>query len=148
MNTTEHALRYKQEGSKVFVSGTVVSPDKDGSIFWTQGTQAVERTLDAVPRPLENSRQIFSGTPGALASNAGRCELPSEEVAQLVDISLSLERLAQLAFMFNFHEGFSVGTSGQRMCIQLGDGTGESPYQSEWSKGFSLDSVAISQMTR
>ena len=86
---------------------------------------------------------------GGLASAPGRCELPSEEIAELIDISLPLEKLAELAFMFNFHEGLSLGSSNRRMCVQLGDGTGTTPlYQSDWSREFSRESVGIPQMVR
>ena len=92
-----------------------------------------------------NSKTIFAGTPGALATRPGRCSLPPPLLAELIDKELPLEKLADLAFMFNFHEeGLSIGN--QTLVTQLYDGTGQSHYTSEWSRGFSLDSVGFSQI--
>jgi hypothetical protein len=150
VNTTEHALRYKQENSKTFVSGTVVSPSKNGSLLLSarRSTSVQNGAEGQSPSTPSTRRAVFSGTPGALASIPGRSELPSEEVAQLLDSSLPLERLADSAFMFNFHEELSLGINYQRLCVQLGDGTGASPYQSDWSRGLSLDSVGIPQVIK
>jgi hypothetical protein len=144
VNTTEHAFRYRQESSRVFVSGTVVSPDKNGSLLSSEGLKDASQSFYLPGR--ETGRHIFSGTPGALASKRG--QLPAEEVARLLDSSLRLDTLAEIAFMFNFHEGMSIAMSNQRMCLQLGDGTNAYPYESDWSRGFSLDSVGINQVVR
>ena len=145
VNTTEHALRYKQENSKMFVSGTVVSPTKNGSAS-SIGPDDFKYLNALKMAPIERpSRQIFSGTAGGLAvSKPGNCDLGPEEVARLLDSSLPLESLAELAFMFNFHD--SMGA--HRMSLQLGDGTDVAHYVSEWSRGLSLDSVGIPQVAR
>jgi hypothetical protein len=162
VNATEHSLRYKQDKAKTFVSGTVLSLEKDGSRpvdgsnrnyrnlhklrnirqssrgLTVEGTPKVERTA-------MNSKTIFSGTPGALATAPGKCDLPPSELTELIDKDVSLEKLADLAFMFNFHEeGLSMGH--QMLSVQLYDGTGQSNYISDWSRGFSLDSVGFSQI--
>lgn len=146
-------MRYKQENSKFFVSGTVLSPNMNGSLPLSGGrSRAKYRTpkseeLGATVslQPLD-SGTIFPGTPGALATKSGQCELSSDLVAPLLDNNMPLERIAQLAFMFNFHEGPVMAIGRQQLCVQLGDGTGETQYESDWSRGFSLDSVGISQI--
>lgn len=162
VNTTEHALRYKQDKVKTFVSGTVLSLEKDGSrpvdgsnrnyrnFHKLRNTRQSSRrvTMDGdtkIERTAMNSKTIFSGTPGALATAPGKCDLPASELAELIDKDVSLEKLADLAFMFNFHdEGMSIGN--QMLCAQLYDGTGQSNYTSDWSRGFSLESVGFSQI--
>jgi hypothetical protein len=149
LNTTEHCLRYKQEGSKTFVTGTVLSPIKDGSLplsgarsrsnYGKDGHESLELGRGRLPH------MIFAGTPGALASSPGRCELPPDHVASLLDSNLPLERMANWAFMFNFHDGPVVNIGQQRLCVQLWDGTGKTKYVSDWSRGFGLDSVGVSQ---
>jgi hypothetical protein len=105
------------------------------------GTEEQDRGVQQ--RLCRDRKTIFSGTFGALSTFPGRCELPPDRVAQLIDKNLSLEELARLAFMFNFHE---VAIGQQKLCLQLGDGTGATHYESDWSRGFSLDSVGISQI--
>ena len=151
VNTTEHALRYKQENSKQFVSGTVFNASKDGSRPLSGG-----RSLEAYLNPHNgnedeglgstmNSGTIFSGTYGALATSPGLCELDASELLPLVDKNLPLDTLSEFAFMFNFHEGI-LSLGNQRLCVQLGDGQGDSMYISDWSRGVSLDSVGFSQV--
>jgi hypothetical protein len=148
VNTTEHALRYRQEKSKAFVSGTVLSPTKDGSIPLSGGRARAKYDIPRHPRrssvrshlPL-NEETIFAGTPGALATSPGRSELAPDQMGQLLDRNLPLVKLSKLAFMFNFHEGM---LAVQKICVQLGDGTGGSRYVSDWSRGFNLDSVGFS----
>lgn len=147
VNTTEHALRYKQEGSKSYVSGTVLNPEANGSLPLS-GNRANDGKGQAVPariKTVQGDGTIFSGTPGALATSSGRCDFPPNEVARLVDKNLPLESLAKLAFMFNFHEGL-VSVGHQRMSVQLADGMKDKYYSSDWSRGISLESVGFSQM--
>lgn len=150
MNTTEHALRYKQENSKSFVSGTVLSPDCDGSLPLSGGRSRAkynDHDGDDVGRS-RIKETIYSGMPGALAgASAGQCGCPPSEVARLIDKNLQLEQLAKISFMFNFHEGI-LSAGNQRLCVQLGDGSGATKYLSDWSRGFSLDSVGFSQVIR
>ncbi len=88
---------------------------------------------------------IFNGTPGALATFPGRCDLSEAELAQLIDKDLPLGVLSGLAFMFNFHDDvLSIGHQG--ISVQLADGTGFSRYTSDWSQSFSLDSVGVSHV--
>ena len=148
VNTTEHSLRYRQEKSSTsFPSGTVSSPEKDGSVP-LEGGRAEANYGAPSGRHLATERvwgTVFSGMPGALASSPGRCDLRPDEVASLVDADLPLEKLAELAFMFNFSEGV-LSLGNQKLCMQLWDGTGVTAYASDWSQGFSLDSVGFSQV--
>lgn len=155
VNTTEHSLRYKQENSKSFVCGTVVDEVRDGSKPVDGSTRnyvnshrlAAERRLFKQlrsRRPM-NEGTIFAGTPGALATSPGRCDLPASDLIGLIDKDLPVEKLANLGFMFNFHEDvFSIGN--RKLSVQLADGAGEVQYFSDWSRGFSLDSVGFSQI--
>jgi hypothetical protein len=156
VNTTEHSLRYKQEKSKAFVSGNVLSEHKDGSRpvdgsnrnYQSRHNSRSYKNLisgDSTPstKPL-NTQTIFSGTPGALATAPGRCDLPATELAELVDQDMPVARLAELAYMFNFNDDGIIGN--QMLSVQLYDGTGQSKYTSDWSRGFSLDSVGFSQI--
>lgn len=153
VNTTEHCLRYKQDKTNAFVSGTVSSPLKDGSKLIAAG-----RTYEDVPESPEQAdlasvnplwkfrnRTVFSGTPGALATSPGKCDLPPEVVASLVEADLPIDQLSQLSFMFNFGEGV-LSLGNQKLSVQLWDGTGTTRYASDWSQGFSLDSVGFSQV--
>lgn len=149
INSTEHALRYRQDKSKSFVSGTVISPERNGSATLSGG-RSEPVVHEATPMSSQSTKPmndgtIFSGTPGALATSPGKCGLSPDDIATLVDKNMSLETLARLAFMFNFNEGaLSIGL--QKLCVQLGDGTGVLRYESEWSRGFSLESVGYSQV--
>lgn len=176
VNTTEHPLRYKQEKSNSFVAGTVTSPDRDGSkplkssfspVVVSENDQLYSRlnreqkqTSTSGDRPDNNHSRsdgtriyqstigtIFSGTAGALASTPGYCELGHKEVADLIQTDLPINRLSQLAFMFNFSEGM-LSLGHQKICVQLWDGSGLTRYASDWSQGLSLDSVGFSQVVR
>lgn len=143
LNTTEHCLRYKQENSNNFVSGTAHSPDRDGSaqLYGNEFLIQKSRLGD-----LLTNRTIFGGKPGALATFPGQCRLPPSRVAHLLDSNLAHEELSQLAFMFDFQEGSILTIGQQKLCVQLGDGTGTTTYESNWSRGFSLESVGIPQI--
>lgn len=165
VNTTEHALRYKQEKGKAYVCGTVIGPGKDGSMpvdgsnrnyrarhelqQSTRRMAASQSLLDenaaAVHKTPMNQQTIFAGTFGALATAPGKCELNAKSLATLIDHDMSLDKLSDLAFMFNFPEDV-IGTGNQMFSIQLYDGTGQTNYVSEWSRGFSLESVGFSQI--
>jgi hypothetical protein len=152
VNTTEHPLRYRQEkGNTSFVSGTCSSPDRDGSTPLEGGRAEANYDVpqDAVHEKGVSgrlpTRTVFSGMPGALATSPGSCDLPPEEVVELVDSELKLESLAKLAFMFNFNEGV-MSLGNQRLCFQLWDGSGATRYASDWSQGLSVDSVGFSQV--
>ena len=163
VNTTEHALRYKQDKGKSFVSGTVVSRTKDGSKpvdgsnrnyrMHYRGTRRktsrhfVTNEQERSETSETTSKTIFAGTPGALAKigRPGQCDLEASELSKLIDREMSLEDMARIAFMFNFHEeGLSMGH--QMLCVQMYDGSGVFDYSSEWSRGFSLESVGFSQI--
>lgn len=163
VNTTEHALRYKQDKGKSFVSGTVISRTKDGSKpvdgsnrnyrmhYRGARRKTSHRLVTQEQERSDNSRTtsktIFAGMPGALATSGrpGQCDLDASELTKLIDRDMSLEEMARIAFMFNFHEeGLSIGH--QMLCVQMYDGSGASDYSSEWSRGFSLESVAFSQI--
>jgi hypothetical protein len=152
INSTEHSLRYRQEkGNVSFVCGTVSSPERDGSRLLEGGRAEINygfpsrRELEATGAVSRRTGTVFSGMPGALASSPGTCDLPPNEVVALVDANLALNELATLAFMFNFSEGV-LSLGNQKLCVQLWDGTGATPYSSDWSQGLSLDSVGFSQV--
>lgn len=157
VNTTEHSLLYKQEMGMSFVSGTVVSPDKDGSkpVDGSDRNYALaggrfsrsKSTQPASTSHVFNRKGIFSGTPGALATPPGKPQLSPDTVLSFLDNNLTLDKLTQVAFMFNFQE--DVLSMGKRvLCVQLADGTGHSCYSTSWSQGFSLDSVGVNQIVR
>lgn len=154
VNNTEHALRYKQDKTKSFVSGTVISPERDGSrpvdgsnrnYQNLHKIQSARRNMsqESIPLPM-NTKTIFSGTHGSLATSPGRCELAPSELAELIEKDIPLQKLADLAFMFNFNEELSIGNA--MLSVQLYDGTGQSNYKSDWSRGVSLDSVGYYQI--
>ena len=157
VNTTQHSLRYKQEGSKSFVCGTVVDAERDGSKpvdgssrNYVNRHQLARATRLGVNRHIRSHRPmnegtIFAGTAGALATSPGRCDLSPADLADLIDKDLSLEKLASIGFMFNFHDDvLSIGN--RRLSVQLADSTEHLQYFSDWSRGFSLDSVGFSQI--
>lgn len=149
VNTTEHSLRYRQENSKNFVSGTVSSHEKDGSLPLSGGRARAhydngKSELTKGPQPV-NKGTIFSGTPGALATSPGRSDLPPDQVASLIDAELPVAKLSRLAFMFNFNEG-ALTLGNQKLCVQLWNGFDMTRYVSDWSQGFGLDSVGFSQV--
>jgi hypothetical protein len=157
VNTTEHALTYKQEKGASFVSGTVVSPIKDGSkpvddsdrnyIIDDKASrgQLIHEIGPTTSHEVTRYKGVFAGTPGALATAPGRRPLPSETIISLLDKDLPLEKLTEVAFMFNFQLDM---LSIFKLCVQLSDGTGNSQYSSAWSQGFSLDSVGVNQIVR
>ena len=157
VNTTEHSLRYKQEKGKSYVCGTV-SKGRDGSSpvdgsnrnyrarhkMQSSRRLAVSKSYSDVNSVLQapmNLQTIFAGTPGALATAPGRSDLNSQALAELIDHDMCLEKLSELAFMFNFPDDGS-----QMLSTQLYDGTGQLNYMSEWSRGIGLESVGISQV--
>lgn len=143
VNTTEHVLTYKQENSKTFVSGTVYSSTRNRAVS-SREFQVASFPLERRTMPVDSRPSIFAGTPGALAdTDPGRCSAVSSDVAQLIDKDLPFERLASLAFMFNFQDESSLGIGNQhRLCIQLRDGD----RHSDWSKGLNLDSSGTSSV--
>ena len=162
VNTTDHALRYKQDKSSQYVSGTVVSPEHDGSRpvdgskrskpaprrvrFRKRGKRATTtRPISAPANPVAtNQDTVFGGTPGALANSPGRYSVSREELGSLLEKDLPLGKLASIAFMFNFHEDVLI-LGHQKLVVQLADGTGRSKYTSDWSHGFSLDTIGVPQ---
>lgn len=159
VNTTEHALTYKQEKGASFVSGTVVSPSKDGSrpvddsdrnyispVYRAAGSRGpIHGARPSAARETMRRHGVFAGTPGALAPLPGGRPLSSDAIINLLDKDLPLKTLTDVAFMFNFQlEMLSVF----KLCVQLSDGTGMSQYSSAWSQGFSLDSVGVNQIVR
>lgn len=166
VNTTEHALRYKHDRSKTYVCGTVIDSEKDGSMpvdgsnrnyrvrhkMQQSSRRMVSQSLldnnaTSMHKVPMNQQTIFAGTYGALATSPGKCDLHPQTLSKLIDHDISLEKLSDLAFMFNFPEEVLSGNN-QMLSLQLHDGTGQTQYESEWSKGFSLESVGISQVVR
>lgn len=170
VNTTEHALRYKEDKEKSYVCGTVISPGKDGSMpvdgsnrqyrsrYEMQSKRRVafssppllapnDPSFDGTPM---NPETIFAGTHGALATSPGQCTLSPENISALIDQDIPLQKLAKAAFMFNFHED---GLGGEKLTIQLYDGLRSDEnkhpdYTSGWSTGFGLETVGFSQVIR
>ena len=128
VNTTEHALRYKQDGCPSFASGTYFSSARNGSKPVDGSHYSSSRAF------VRENRSIFPGRKGAL-SHAG----DSSELASLTSTSVPLDTLASLAFMFNFHERVR-----KKLSLQLTDE--DSQFSSSWSPGFSLDSIGVSQV--
>lgn len=165
VNTTEHSLRYKQDKSKSFGCGTVISPEKDGSMpvdgsnrnyrsrHQMQSYRKVAMNRSTVEdnginqhfSSTANMQTVFPGTPGALATSTGRCNLTPEQLCSLLEHELPIDQLADLAYMFNFHDE-GLGTGSQMLSVQLYDGSSQSNYISEWSRGFGLESVGFSQV--
>uniref|UniRef100_A0A7S4MN01 C2 domain-containing protein n=1 Tax=Odontella aurita TaxID=265563 RepID=A0A7S4MN01_9STRA len=147
LNTTEHSLRYKQEKTSAYVSGTVIDSKRDGSkpVDGSNRNYVNMRASMAKEASAFDRGTIFAGTPGALATNdSGKCTLAPHDVASLMNKDLALENVAKMAFMFNYHDVLSLGN--QKLSVQLADTTERSKYTSDWSSGFSLDSVGVTQV--
>lgn len=125
VNTTQHALRYKQEGCSSFIGGTYFSTERDG-------TKSVDGSRS--PTSIKNCTTVFPGQSGALARAADAIEL-----SNLISPHVSFDSLASLAFMFNFHERVR-----QKLSIQVAND--DTYMTSNWSLGFSLESVGVSQV--
>jgi len=139
-NTTSHSLRYKQEKAQSFVSGTVLSPEKDGSKSVDGSYRCDIEEEDGLlsESKLDSLNTIFSGRPGAMSvlndleDDAAKPAL----LAALISEDLPLRALSKLSFMFNFQDILSLGGS-QRLCIQLADTANNgSRYTSAFSSGF------------
>lgn len=154
INTTEHAIRYKEDKEKRCVSGTVISSEKDGSVpvdgsnrhYRSRHEMQSKRrvalsspsfldgkyssTLDNIPM---NPGTIFSGTYGCLSTSPGRCNFSPEKVAALIDKDIPIHQLAEMAFMFNFYED---GLGVEKLIVQLYDGYNNNHpnYISGWSR--------------
>lgn len=133
VNTTDHALRYRQEKTSSFVSGTMTKDSKDGSRF-------VDFRQSCVSNFPKRST-IFPGKPGALSRN----DLSIDEFARLMEKEMPLQDIASMAFMFNFRDFLSIGGYERKLSVQLADPNGGSKYCSDWSNGVSLESVGVSQ---
>ena len=169
VNTTEHALRYREEKEKNYVCGTILSPSKDGSMPVDGSNRQYRTRYDTISKkraefsseyklaggalaasaPL-NPETIFAGTHGALATSPGKCTFSPEYISSLIDQDIPLEELSKIAFMFNFHED---GMGGEKLVIQLFDGLRTSEdkrpdYTSDWCSGFGLETVGFSQVIR
>ena len=131
LNTTEHSLRYRQEKTSAFVSGTVRSLNEDGS-----------KPVDDSHRNHLVGRTIFPGKPGALASKI----LNSNDMSRLLCKELQLKDIAAMSAMFNFsRDAISFGAR-ERLTVQLANlSAGNTWTSSDWSRAFSLDSVGVTQ---
>ena len=143
--------------------GTVHSSEKDGSMpvdgsnrnyrarhkMQSSRRLAVSRSMMDMGSSMSsepmNLQTVFAGTSGALATAPGKCNLQPETLADLIDHGMSLDKLSDLAFMFNFNED-GLGAGKEMLSVQLYDGTGQSKYMSDWSRGFGLESVGFSQV--
>ncbi|KAL7543443.1 hypothetical protein ACHAXR_012723, partial [Thalassiosira sp. AJA248-18] len=149
VNTTEHALRYKQEKAQSFVSGTVLSSEKDGSkpVDGSYRNDA-EEDDDLTPESnLDSLNTVFSGRAGALSllNAMNDNETQPAVLAALISEDLPLRVISKLAFMFNFQDILLGGSP--RLCIQLADTRSDSSrYTSAWSSGFGLESVGVTQI--
>ena len=95
--------------------GTVINSDKDGStVIDSHHPASLELNMNL------KGKTIFSGTKGAL-NNEGADEphtLNQEQEELLLNSNLDLGTLAAYAFMFNFHEAYSIS---HKLCVQLYD---------------------------
>jgi len=149
VNTTEHSFRYKQDKGSTYVSGTVLSPARDGSRPVDGSNRnyvALHKIHQLNVRDSLNRGTVFPGTPGALATGLGTCNLSPIEIATLINKNLSFEKIVDFACMFNFQETASFSSHQHKLCVQLVDTTSRSRYNSGWSSGFSLDSVGVTQI--
>jgi hypothetical protein len=130
LNTTEHALRYRQDNSSAFVCGTIVSPEKDGS-------KPVDGSHRNHQLPISECKTIFSGAPGALALARN-----SKEVRAFAgEEDIPFEKRADYSFMFNFNE-----FGRMKLCLQLAETENGSRNSSNWSRSFPIDSIGVTQV--
>ena len=129
----------------------MLSPGKDGSKPVDGGfrSRVDEEDYLTSESSFGSLDTIFSGQPGALSlvtHNSGCRTMKPELIAALISNDLPLHALSSLAFMFNFHDVISLGGS-PRLCIQLADTTDDRPrYTSDWSSGFGLESIGVTQI--
>ena len=155
VNTTEHSLRYKQEKALSYVSGTVLSPEKDGSkpVDGSYRCDIDNEECDGMisESSLDSLNTIFSGRPGAMSllNDLEGDDTKPPLLAALISEDLPLHVVSKLAFMFNFQDILSLGST-PKLCIQLADSTKthNSQYTSNWSSGFGLESVGVMQFVR
>lgn len=142
-------MRYKQEKALSFVSGTVLSSEKDGSkpVDGSSRNDIDEENSTIFGANLKSLNTIYSGRPGALSLlKFSDKETKPALLAALISEDLPLGVMASLAFMFNFQDVLSLGSS-PRLCIQLADTANtKSQYVSAWSSGFGLESVGVTQI--
>lgn len=166
VNTTEHSLLYRQDKSTAFVAGSVVSPEQNGSLRLETSPISLrdhgsgnggavgtivkhKRHTEPQLHPPSHSaletprKKAFAGTPGVLAGYGQSPGMSRETVGTLLEKDMSLKRLASVAFMFNFSEAI-VGH--QKLAIQLAEGSRKSRYRSDWSPGFSVDTIGVPQV--
>lgn len=136
VNTTEHPLRYKQENSSNLVCGSIQSASRDGS----KPVDSSKRNSFS-DRTFQNT--IFPGKPGALYGAKNRLNL--HDYTELLCSDVSIDKLAKIAFMFNYRESHPFG-GYNRLSLQLVDPSWRSYRFSEWSRGFSLDSIGVTQI--
>ena len=150
VNCTEHSLRYKQEGKKSFVCGTVHGPTRDGSRPVDGSTKQIQRGLrmnyntqrdDIKSCDLLKRGTIFPGTAGALATSPGSCTLGEMDINKVLSKDIAVDLLISLSFMFNFQDNMK----SPKMSVQLADTTSHSKYTSNWSRAFSLESFGVTQ---
>ena len=67
-----------------------------------------------------------------------------EDLELIRSKDLPLERLAALSFMFNFNDQNVLSLGQQKLCVMLGGGEGH--FNSDWSQGYSLDTVGVTQI--
>ena len=158
VNTTEHSLRYKQEKTTSFPSGTVIEKNRDGSkpVDGSNRIYGSMRQLGtAEPASVAfdgagswdslHLQTVFPGRPGAL-SMIERSEEGTRDpalLAAMISEDLPLGTMCKLAFMFNFQEeSLSLG-GPPRLCLQLSEGK---KYVSNFSSGFVLESIGVTQI--
>jgi hypothetical protein len=152
VNTTTHALRYKQEKSSSFVAGNLnftcnkgIATQSWHKLNWTRSSNNAFADTESLNFSNILGRKLASGLPGALSYVSDNPAVSREQTARLLEKDLELNDLYSIAFMFNFHDE-TIILSQQRLIVQLFDGTGDSPYFSDWSSGFSLDTIGVPQV--
>jgi len=87
---------------------------------------------------------IFSGKPGALYRPDGEDKFTEREYEITRQKELPLSRLVKFAFMFNFNDQNVLSMGQQKLCVMLGDTL--KGLHSDWSQGYSLDTVGVTQI--
>ena len=128
----------KQEKKSSLVSGSMASALRDGSKpvdYSKRFTPSMELRY--------GEGTIFPGKPGALARLQKDQNL--DLYTSLLNDDIKLDVLANMAFMFNYGGSHAFGAQ-ENISIQLVDPLWRSSRCSEWSGGFSLQSVGVSQI--
>lgn len=126
VNTSQYCLRIREEGApKDQLPAGSVTPTKDGTRPVAYGS--VKQWPEQMGRDT-----IFPGkVPPLHASHRENGQIPNDDPLRNMLLDLPFEEIVKFAYMYNYPDGHVLGK--RRVCVQIDD--------SEWSQGFSLDSV-------